>query len=58
MAKALEIKRKHHYVWAFYLRQWESDEKGVWYRTPKIGSPKIARTGYLNRRTSISLGNF
>lgn len=35
MDKALEIKRKHHYVWAFYLRQWAPNDEGVWYRTSK-----------------------
>ena len=35
MSRALQIKRKHHYVWAYYLRQWASDERGVWYRSPK-----------------------
>ena len=32
--KEIPIKKKHHYVWSFYLKQWEKKGK-VWYRTQK-----------------------
>lgn len=56
MAKALEIKRKHHYVWAFYLRQWESDEKGVWYRTPKNRISQDSPDGLSQQEDFYKLG--
>lgn len=32
--KEIPIKKKHHYVWSFYLKQWEKKGK-VWYRSQK-----------------------
>lgn len=28
--KALQIKKKHHYVWAYYLKGWSNDGVNVW----------------------------
>lgn len=33
--KDLQIKRKHHYVWAYYLKGWTSDGLNVWYISKK-----------------------
>jgi hypothetical protein len=38
--KPLEIKKKHHYVWAQYLRQW-AHGNDVWYITSKGGNIRI-----------------
>nr|WP_313405730.1 DUF4238 domain-containing protein [Pseudomonas sp.] len=32
--KEIPIKKKHHYVWSYYLKQWERNKK-VWFRTQK-----------------------
>ena len=56
MAKALEIKRKHHYVWAYYLRQWASDELGVWYRTSKNNITQDSPDGLSQQQDFYKLG--
>ncbi|QIX94182.1 DUF4238 domain-containing protein [Cedecea sp. FDAARGOS_727] len=38
--KQFQLKRKHHYVWAYYLKGWAEDEKNVWYISKK-GNPSF-----------------
>ncbi|HBB6760290.1 TPA: DUF4238 domain-containing protein [Citrobacter amalonaticus] len=33
--KDLQAKRKHHYVWAYYLKGWSSDNVNIWYLSKK-----------------------
>lgn len=33
--KHLQEKKKHHYVWAYYLKHWSTDGKNVWRTTKK-----------------------
>ena len=30
-----DIKSKHHYIWAYYLKQWSVNNRDVWYTTSK-----------------------
>ena len=30
-----EIKRKHHYIWAYYLKQWSENNRDIWHTTSK-----------------------
>jgi len=38
--KELQIKKKHHYVWSYYLKGWSADSKNVWYISKK-GKPSF-----------------
>lgn len=54
--KSLQIKRRHHYVWAFYLRQWAAGEKGVWYRTPKNNISQDSPDGLSQQQDFYKIG--
>ncbi|ALS97330.1 DUF4238 domain-containing protein [Lacimicrobium alkaliphilum] len=35
MDKKFQLKRKHHHIWAHYLKHWSLDDLNVWYTTKK-----------------------
>jgi|GEM_PF-4392087 len=56
--KALQAKRKHHYVWANYLKRWSTNNRDIFYTTTtgKIahdsilgGCPKMVDTSRLSK---------
>ncbi|MEV8829997.1 DUF4238 domain-containing protein [Klebsiella pneumoniae] len=55
--KEFEIKKKHHYVWAYYLKGWANDGTNVWYITKKgnIRSDSIRGIGCENHFYKVAL---
>ena len=33
--KKYQLKRKHHHIWAHYLKHWSLDDLNVWYTSKK-----------------------
>ena len=57
--KEFQIKKKHHYVWAYYLKGWAKDGTNIWYITKKgnVRSDSIRGIGYENHFYKVDILN-